>query len=278
MRTGSVPAGKSLICELSQWIGDGPWKMSPCLPPLNALQSVSHALQNLGPFLLSVVLIWHSAGKGTLRHLRLHKVAHCKVTNYILESAFASLLRSEDWKWLLSQCSYQKRLGSSGGSVLKCVDSQGVSYFSFIPQPWEINHDIITSWHHPHFTTEGHWAIYPQRRRTTAKKPLLSARLVATSDSHEKAEGRQLLMLDFAGGCPFSDGKCCSELTMPLVTSSVMFIGLPVTSEWPVNPGTFSGHRGLWPVLILLPSSSEKSKFHSGSLGFPFCLFFFFFF
>lgn len=65
-------------------------------------------------------------------------------------------------------------------------------------------------------------------------------------------------------------------MTMPLVTSSVMFIGLPVTSEWAVNPGTLSGHRGLWPVLISLPSSSEKSKFHSGSLGFPFCLFFFF--
>lgn len=230
MRTGSVPAGKSLICELSQWIGDGPWEMSPCLPPLNALQSVSHALQNLGPFLSSVVLIWHYAGKGTLRHLRLHKVAHCKVTNYILESAFASLFRSEDWKWLLSQCSYQKRLGSSGGSVLKCVDSQGVSYFSFIPQPWEINHDIITSWHHPRFTTEGHWAIYPQRR-TTAKKPLLSARLVATSDSHEKAEGRQLLMLDFAGGCPFSDGKCCSE--WPCHWSPALWCSLAF--QWPVN-------------------------------------------
>lgn len=105
MRTRSVLVGESHIRELSQQIGDGPCEMSPCLPALNALQSVSHALQNLGSFLSSVVLIWHYAGKGTLRHLHLHKVAHCKVSNYILESAFASLFRSEDWKWVLSQCS-----------------------------------------------------------------------------------------------------------------------------------------------------------------------------
>lgn len=108
---------------------------------------VTQALQNLGPFLLPLVLIWHYAGKGTLRHLRLHKVAYSKVANYILEPAFASSFRSEDWKWLLSQCSNWKRLGSSRGSALKCVDSQGVSYFSFIP-PNSLERLIMISSHH----------------------------------------------------------------------------------------------------------------------------------
>lgn len=138
-------------------------------------------------------------------------------------------------------------------------------------QPWEINHDIITSWHHPRFTTEGHWAIYPQRRRTTAKKPLLSARLVTMSDSQEKAEGRQLLMLNCPGSCPFSDGKCCREWLCHW--SPALWCSL--ASQWPVNEQWTQEHSQVIVDFGLCSFCCQVHLRNSGSLGFPFCLFFF---
>lgn len=272
MRTGSAPVGESHIPELSQQIGDGPCEMSPCLPPLNALQCVSHALQTLGSFLSSVVLIWHYAGKGALRHLHSHKVAHCKVSSYILESALPPCLDLRIGNGCsLSAPEPEPRLSSKMCGFIGCV----LFLFYSSQQPWEINHDIITSWYHPRFTTEGHWAIYPQRRRTTAKKPLLSARLVTMSDSQEKAEGRQLLMLNCAGSCPFSDGKCCREWLCHW--SPALWCSL--ASQWPVNEQWTQKHSQVIVDFGLCSFCCQvhlrNQNFILAALAFPFAFSFF---
>lgn len=151
------------------------------------------------------------------------------------------------------QCSCWKRLWFQPRFSSKMCRWVGcVSFLLYSSQqPWEINYDIITSWHHLPFTAGGHWAIYSQRTRTTATKPPLSARSVAVSDSHKRKRR--------AGGC------WCWTLewmTMPLVT------GLPG------SPGTSSVIVDFGPCSFCCSSSSEKSKFHSGSLGVPFHFFF----